>query len=461
MAVTLTGTGGLFTRLGKILGTIDNVNGFRGSTAPNPSSTWGASGPEISAIQTNIDGIQAEFQSALQYVTDGLYTALSSFRSTQSGLLSTMRQLAQTTLVEQVHADTKLDSKTVANAMVELIRQMENTSDDVDANTVTASVAAAASNTGDGTVVASVKDVKGKTLEYAFNETLNVEATSDAGLGSTSGQEPFTASGDAAEADTLSYLWPAGSGSSRGLTAIDAGSTSSSLLTNGDFDTFTTNTPGTWTIGVGVAGTDIFAAGSSDDYQGDNALEFTGTGGTPLSELYQAVTTLKPNRVYHFCCWVKKSVSLAAGVLSIALTDGSGTIINDDASTANNTTIAHGSITTSYAAFSGSFRTPKVLPSTVRLRVKITTALTSGESLFVDHLSLAEATQVYTGGPFLSVHSGATAFAKGDRFTVTVSNNWASEFQKGFERLFGMRSLGLVLPSDTGGTETIADTLVG
>jgi hypothetical protein len=415
-----------------------------------------------------VDDIEGTF-GTLQRLIDGLYSQQVSHRSTMSGWLNYLKTLATNVIIEQVNADTPLSSKTISVALTELIRQMAASSDDVDANTVSVTVSTGSANVGNGRCAASVIGPDGKTLEYALAENIHVTATSDSGLGATSGREPFSTQGEAAETDTLSPDWPQGSGASATLTALDAGSTSSSLIpANGDFDTWTTNTPGTWTVDVGSPGTDIFAAGASDDFEGDNALEFTGTGGSPLSGLSQALTistaAMAPSTVYAFSCWVKKSAGLSAGVLSIALTDGSGTVVNDDAGTANNTTLAHGSMSTSYAHFSGFFRTPKVLPSALRIRVKVTTALTSGESVFVDHLCLARATQAYTKGPYLAVFSGSTAFARGDTFTVAVSNNMGTgaggEFQSAFERLFGMRSLGLQLPSDAGGTETVADSLI-
>ena len=458
MTVTLTGTGGLFTRLGKIQGSINNVNGFRGDDAPASATTWGSGGPEISCLDDSADGIDAQYASARQDLADGLYTARSSLKSSMSVWQSYLRDLARRTLVEMVNDDTALDAKTVQNAMTELITQMEDNSDSVDANSVAASSAAGGSNNGDGVVVVSVKGGTGLSREHVFAETLTVRCTSDSQTGgATEGSETFSVTGDGIEGDTLSQDWPRGSGASTSLTAQDASSTSQ-LVTNGDFEDFTSNAPDDWTIAVGAAATDIFAAGSGDAYEGSNGLEFTGTGAAPLSEIYQSVT-LKPNTVYMFNCYVKKSASLAAGVLRIDLHDGSSTIA-DDQSTDNAATIAHGTVTTSFASFSGTFITPRVLPATTRIRVKITTALTSGESLFVDHLCMVEARELYTGGPYAQAFSGATKFVKDDKFTITVTNDGAGEFQQAFERLFGMRTLGLQLPSDSGGSETIDDALV-
>lgn len=458
MAVTLTGTGGLFTRLGKIGASLNNVNGFRAGTAPASATTWGSGGPAIDCIDVNADEIEAQYASSRQELVDALYTNRDGLKSAMGSWQSYLRTLARSTLIQMVDDDTTLESKSVSNAMAALIEQMEDDSDSVDASATAASSAAGASNNGDGVVAVTVKGGDGVAREYLFAETIAVKCTSDSQTGSaTEGSETFTVAGDRIVADPLSHLWPGGSGASTTLTANDASSTSQ-LVTNGDFEDFTTNTPDGWTVAVGAAGTDIFAAGSGDAYEGSNGLELTGTGGAPLSEIYQSVT-LEPNTVYHFNCYVKKSASLAAGVLQIDLHDGSS-VIADDASTNNAATIAHGTVTTSFASFSGTFITPRVLPSTTRVRVKITTALTSGESLFVDHLCLVKAKELYTGGPYATCFSGATKFIKDDKFTITVTNGLEGGFQQLFDRLFDMRALGLQLPSDSGGSETINDNLI-
>lgn len=457
MAVSLSA---LFTdKLRHLVRLSRNINGFRASTAPypDPATVWGSGGPTIYDLETAVENIAAGYNAgAYEYLIEGLQTDLAASRSAQKAFLSRLQTYALNTLVAMVDADTALSAKTKAAALTELIRQMTADTTSVNASEPAVTVATDSGNVGDAVAAATVKNVYGKDNQHLLAETVVLTATSDEDLGATLGAEPWSAKGEAVESDSLSYLWPQGSGASKSLTALDAGGTDN-LLTNGDFDTFTVaNTPTSWTIQVGVAGTDIFDGGSAQDYQGDKCLKFTGTGGGPLSQIWQAITTLEPNTVYGICFRAKDSgAGLLAGVLSIDLFDGTS-VINDDAGTANSITKAFGTLTASYVGYTGFFITPKVLPATVRLRVHISTALTSTESIYVDHLCIAEATQLYTGGPFAAIFSGATATAKNDRFTLAFTNT-QGVYQEWFERWFGMRLLGLQLPGNTGGSETVAD----
>lgn len=458
MAVSLPG---LFTnRLRMLIKAARNLNGYRNTVAPypDPATLWGASGPTIYDLETALENIAAGYNATdFEYLIDGLQADATAHRAAQKTFLTKLAAYAKSTVIAMTDADTPLSAKTIAVALAELIRQMKSSSDSVNASEPAVTVATDSGNTGDAVCAATVKDVYGKNSEHVLAETIVLTATSDEGLGATLASEPWTAKGEAAESDTLSHLWPAGSGASKALTALDAGG-SSNLLTNGDFDTFTVaNTPTSWTIQVGAAGTDIFDGGSSQDYQGDKCLKFTGTGGSPLSQIWQLVE-LEPNTIYGVCFRAKDSgAGLLAGVLSIDLYDPTAAaVVNDDAGTANSITKAFGTLTASYVGYTGFFITPKVLPTTIRLRVHISTALTSTESVYVDHLVIAEATQLYTGGPFAAVFSGATGTVKNDRFTLALTNT-QGVYQEWFERMFGMRALGLQLPSNAGGSETVTD----
>jgi hypothetical protein len=70
---------------------------------------------------------------------------------------------------------------------------------------------------------------------------------------------------------------------------------------------------------------------------------------------------------------------------------------------------------------------------------------------------------VYPQGPRFRVTQGSTAFAVGDRFAISATNDHGGAtngqtFQRLFDRLFDLRGLGLQLP--TAGSPTIADSLI-
>ena len=222
--------------------------------------------------------------------------------------------------------------------------------------------------------------------------------------------------------------------------------------------TITNNTTG----GVYTPATAV--EGSANAFIG-RAVELD-SDGAELTTLNRRVN-LEPLTQYAFNMWALADVVPIAGVLTIDLVDGiGGSVINDQAGTANSFTVDATALAVAFGARNGVFRTPVVLPPIVYLRIRISTAVSAGTSIYLDHASLVEMTNLYTGGPMASLFSGKTPFTKGegqvaaDKFTITVTNDRAGEFQEWFERLFDMTSKGLILPSDTGGTETIADTLI-
>lgn len=462
MAITLSGTGGLFTRVGDIGGAINSIISFLGS---GDLSSGG-----VLSVGVAADAIRSEYASARTDLIATLYPARDTYRLAHNTYLTSLQTIAQNTVIGMADDDNPLPAKTLANALAELISQMEGNSDSVDASTTSATPAAGSANVGDGVCVASVKRPSGVANEYVYAEDIVVKCTADAVTGgATQYSETFTASGEAAAASKLAYNWPAGSGASKSLTAVNASgdNTTGNKLTNSDFETFTVaDTPDNWSILVGVAGTDINE--STDKYHGTKCLEILGDGAT-LTSIAQTFNsaggtlgTLKPNTVYMWNAWMKRDTSLAAGVLAIELVNGSNAVIADDAGNNNATSITLSSgLTTSYAAKNGVFVTPANLPSVVKLRIRLTTAATSGESFYIDRLALAECAEpLYTGGPYAAVFAGTTAFLKNDVFTVAVANNNAGAFQKLFWRLFDMPALGLQLPSDSGGSETVDDALV-
>ena len=148
----------------------------------------------------------------------------------------------------------------------------------------------------------------------------------------------------------------------------------------------------------------------------------------------------------------------AAGVITVDLYDGSA-VINDDYGTANSFTIDCTTLTTSFAWKTGSFRLPRTLPPLVYLRIHVSTAITNTKIVYFDDCRFVQMAELYAGGPSVAILSGSTPFAQGDYYTLTSTNDRAGLIQEWFERAFAMRERGLLLPYDTGGTETIVDTL--
>ncbi len=107
-----------------------------------------------------------------------------------------------------------------------------------------------------------------------------------------------------------------------------------------------------------------------------------------------------------------------------------------------------------------SFRLRRDIVQPVYLRIYITAALAAGDVIYIDEMVVVRATELYTGGPFVAVISGATPAVVEDNWSLTVANNRAGDLQEWFHRAFDMASKGLLLPISGTGTH-IPDTVIG
>lgn len=451
-----TNPGGLFPRLGRL----------------------GKALLELNLSQADYDaalsGVAAQFASTLKDVYGPLAAQQSQLVQGVPSNYSAVQQVAQSVLQRMVADDVAAAGRNLDDALREVIRQMRAGSVSVKACTVASTVAALGTPTGTGKLVATTKRGDGLVQENLFAEVGRLVCLADSySGGQTAGQEPFRYIGEGDEGrGEFDYLWPAGSAALTGLTAISAdtdASATGNLTTNGDAESWTGTTPAldNWVLAPGTWGTDI-AQNASSPYRGTYDVRFVaGTGvNTALAQTFDDSTgsavALTPLTSYAFCAWMKRGGVVSAGVLTVELVDGSGTVINDEQGTANSFTQTLSALTTSYAAVTGFFRLPAIPPAVVKLRLRISTALT-GASVYVDDICLAPVTEAYTGGPGLCVFSGVTPFKAGDQWTATQTNDRGgasnlATFQALFDRLFGMRGRGLLLPS--AGSPTLADTLI-
>lgn len=500
MTIPLTGSGSLFVRMGHEFGSLLDVDSLGGAAISTTRVTSSAN------LATRMIGtIQPDYNNgtAIPQVITAIQADFAAFQTTLVQFPTALQGYAQNTLKAMYGID-KLGTPSnsplsvfsaidLATAMKELIRQMIANSDSVQAATVSAgSQTAVGTPTGNAVIVVSLKNGLGFQLQLPFPETLLFRCTADSQTGGTAvGNETVTCTGDPSVSDPLSPLYPNGSGVNVAISAADGASSNSAgnLLQNSDWQTFTTtNYPDNWTINTGAAGTTVFNGGTGDAYRsGGGSLKFTGDAGGTLISVTQSFNTtpitttgaggtsatLTPNFIYHLNGYVKVSAVPGAGVLSIALVDSTNTVIQNDQGTNQVTTIALTGLTTAYSNFNVAFQLPKAVPSTVKLRIWLSTAIDSGKSVFMSLFSLAQACDangngIYAGGPFVTIHSGSTALVNGtspDTWTVAISNSYETSgsglMQLMMDRVFGLRTLvspALQLPYS--GSPTVADSLI-
>lgn len=465
MAVTLIGTGGLFTILGKMGKLAHDVQSFQATT-----------------LLTDVNAVPTAFNGTLFEDVIGSFSAQRFSVVTAAGGQAGILQSTAATLVNRmINADTALTSATdIYLSLVELIRQMKVSADSVNDCVVSASAAAISvpTVTGNGAIVLSTKRGDGLVEQNLFAEVAPLKCVRDNQLGGTSGSEGFLFTGDQLQSDVWAYDWPQGSGGTTQITAVDGSlNNGPSRLYNGGFDLFgttTANTPDGWIKVAGTAGTD-FKQNTSTYYDDEaSSLEFVGGGTAPnLTQLFNAASSVTgttrnvvPLTQYALNFWVKASVVPAAGVLTVDLIDGSNTVIADDQGTNNTFAVTLSGISTSFVAKNTTFRLPRVLPSSIKIRIRASTGISAGTSIYIDRMSLAPMTALYVGGPQVAIFSGSTAFVIPDGWLITCANDrggstYGTAFQCFFDRMFGMRQMGLLLPYATGGGETISDSLLG
>jgi hypothetical protein len=455
--------GGVFARIGRILKVAYVLT------------------PYEAGVPTLFNNIDAQYQSTLQDVGGNVAIQANQLTRTASSVMAFASNTALQTLTEMVAADTTnagpSQSLSAQAVMTEVIRQMKAQSKTVQVNAITVSPAALSTTVGNAVLVTSTKRGDGLVQENSIPEYLRLQCTNDAYTGTaTAGQEVWTLQGAPVTGGVWDYDYPTGSGASLVINAVSADGpavqSNGTVLTNGNFESWTGVTPAlnNFTLGgSSVWGTDV-KQNSAIPNRGTYCLQFV--AGTGINSIvYQAFgngstgTGIVPAGLfsYQVNLWVRRvSGAPATGVLTVELTDGTGTVTQDAQGNNNSFTITCSSLTTSYVAYSGTFRLNGTPPATIWLRLRMSTLLTTGD-IVVDDLCMAQANAMYLGGPSLNVFSGATQTELNDGWNVQVTNDYGGAsylgtFQTGFDRLFGMKGLGLLLPSS--GSPNIANTLI-
>ena len=363
-------------------------------------------------------------------------------------------------------------------SLLEVIYQMKQQAATILAMTIGATAVPFtnnAQNTGNGVVnISTVRPLDGKVLENSFAETLTILCTADSYLGGQNAyNELFSVYGEAAQSDLFAYNWPQGSSCAAQMNATNglADDSQGNLLTNSGFETWSGGLPSNWTFN---SGSGLVTQQTQIVYDGGSAIQVTGDGSTLLSfqQQFGASTetsgTLGQLSQYGGCLWLRRGGSALTGAaqLNIELVDNNGTIILDEAATLNQYTIDLTTLSTVYTPFKFAFRTPIVLPSSMYIRLRNPTggAINNGGVLYLDRLSLGNMAQLYTGGPFMSIHSGNVPFVQGDFTTAAITNSRGaggtlSTFQTLLYQLFAAYSGAEILfPSSS--TPTIPDALI-
>lgn len=450
MAVTLTGTNGLFTRIGAVMYTADIARAHQ------------------SAVLSALRNARSDYnQNDIPYATSIVAGEENVSRAAGTSF-PTLAETVRTTLIEMVNDDAPLANKTFRDALIELKSQMA-ASDSINGVEPTTSTTYGGDNTGTGEIILSTKDAYNDFFQYLREEDISLICTTDSQEGAvTEGRELWRLSGEAAVRDTASTKWPGGSGAAKTIRVCDPaegpGSTPGrSILTNGGFNSFSGHIPTNWTQDVGSSST--VAEENTTVFRGSACLEIIGDGAT-LDVLSQSFGTpgatvgkLKPETRYSLSAVVRVTSAALAGVLRLSVKDGSNTILASGGAAVSSTLSSLTDDT--WTRITADFVTPKNVPSNCKIVVELTTALTNKAPCFVDDVCLAEMELLTPQGLYGLLLPGETPFVRDDEITVAVTSNlYGAKLQYWLERLTGISETGVVLPFSTTGTETIGDSVI-
>jgi hypothetical protein len=202
---------------------------------------------------------------------------------------------------------------------------------------------------------------------------------------------------------------------------------------------------------------DTVTVGAAEVMRGDRALEIAGDGSENTT--IQTAVSLSALSTYCVVLWALCDVAPAAGELTVDLIDSiDGTVLEDDQGNTNSFTVDLTALGTYPEPHTGIFRTPRHMPPRTYLRLKLTTALSSGSSLFLDEVILAPMTELYAGGPFVAAFTGAKNFRVGDTAVVTVLNNREGTLHEWLHRLLNLGASRILFP--TASPSTFDDSLI-
>lgn len=378
-----------------------------------------------------------------------------------SSLLPNLTQTARNTLLGMVQADVPT-IRTLSEALLELRRQMLAASETIKSTTVAATATAftGPTNTGNGVVVLSVLRGDGLAQEHLLGEKARLTCVGDSNTGGAStGRESFRFQG--LPAGDLWRVNLGGSGASATTQVIDSASDGGlNLVSHGNFREWSNTTimPRNWTLTVGTVATDLICEFDlANVYTGGRAAKFATSA--MLTNMYQELTiaAFRPSTSYAVNVMMRRLGSVSAGVVKVDLVDGNSTVTKDDQNVHNEYSVSYSSLTTDYISFPAVFRTPKILPSGLRLRIHVTTAIAGG-SILVDHVALGRMAVPYIGGPSLAVFSGSTPFLAGDGWVVETTNNYGGSthgatMQLLMNRLFDTKGQGVLYPTNASPTQ--------
>ncbi len=341
---------------------------------------------------------------------------------------------------------------------------MATDAETIEYSTTSSAVAAAAGNTGNGTVLVAETSVEGDAAMLLFAEDIELRciaaARSDPAL---SGLEQFDVRGEPA-VELLDPDFPKGSGAHFTTrcagTHVDASRRpGANMLVNGGFEVFTvTDNPDNWVVAAGTVGSDILQVATA--FRDSKAVHFfNSTTGVP--EIRQSFddpaagtsARLVPKAVYGLEIWLRRDGTTGlTGTLEVKVADDTGGIVI--------ATIDLSTLTDTYARFTATGSLFRAVDGIAKAYIKPTVAMPAGKGFFADEFTVARMVPVTPLGPHLLVLPGSTDWEIDDVLTVTMTNANEGEWLRELNRNLGIQTIGFLPGTATTGDESVADSLI-
>jgi hypothetical protein len=461
MAITQTGSNGLFTRLGKLFKIVERVQTHQ---------TDGSAG-----LAAEIEDVLDEYNVADMKYADDFVDKTVYWQLNAANVYTAISLIAKQTVIGMANDDTTLNKPTLLNALNELIDQM-GTSYDVKGNVfgITGDDdggQAMSSGTGNGKYITSLLNNKGVALQNLRVDKSKLVCIKDAQVAGTAGRETFVSIGEASQVDIRHADFPGGYGQNNVISVSDPSYSNQSAigrnsLNNSDFEDFsTTNTPDKWTIVTGSVGSNILEEGTIV-HRGDKSLQILGDIPGTLTHISQSFNTagqstvkLRPETRYCVSFWTHRESAASSGVIRFSVKDGSANIL--DSSNAALAVTVSGDSADTWVHHSFTFSSPAVLPASAAFHIELTTAIPSTSNVYVDGVQLFRMGNLAgSSSPYIAIIPGSTDFIVDDEASLSVTQSTTGKMQSFCNQFLGLESLGLQLPFQTDGSETAADSLI-
>lgn len=439
-----------FIRLGKLMGYARSVRV--------------KADPLIASVQTVLDAFDST-----SYRND--VSAISNLANTTSGIPSflgvNMYGIIQNSITQHIVNTIKTESGvydgTLQTALKSLQQSMIDSGDtlqEVASSSITANLG---TNQGNGALLTNIlrsPSANSQALQELYTETINGLCTSG-GNSQNFGVASFSLIGlqKLSESNTQCPEGEAtvlgGSGlktviqTSSASIVSTTGQSGNNILSNADFEVWTSNVPRNWTIVTGTAGTQVLQG--TVPARGTYNLQLVGNG-TVLTRLRQQIasSTGAPFNVFaevtYSLSFMYRMAAASAntGVVKVAIRDSLGNAVSPEITISMNLVG-----TTDYTTASTTFSLERgTLPTTLYLDIYSTTAIGSGKQLYIDELLLTPMIELYSGGPKVIITNGTTDWNVGDTCTFDVVSNATSggKFIKAIQRWLHPEQKGVFLP---------------